>query len=273
MGDTPPLDCIASPHCARIADAVVGDRLHGPARAVHRRSSGRPDARFSMTQLCARYGISRKTGYKWPARYAEKGRRRLTDRSRAPHHCPHRIADAVADLICQARVAHLDWGADSSSTGSRRGTRSSTRGRRSVPPLTCSQGPIPHGRRGLPLSAHHRRSAHAGSRQLPRPALDPNRDGAAGVRAGLPRVWAAAGDPHRQRCAVRHAGDPRAFLSERLVDAARHSVPTPPARSSTEKRGPRADASHTQAPRDSAGPGDVPRPAADLRCVPWGVQH
>jgi transposase InsO family protein len=46
------------------------------------------------------------------ARYAEEGRRGLTDRSRAPHHCPHRIADAVADLICNARVAHPDWGAD-----------------------------------------------------------------------------------------------------------------------------------------------------------------
>jgi len=28
---------------------------------------------FSMTELCQRYGISRRTGYKWARRYEEKG--------------------------------------------------------------------------------------------------------------------------------------------------------------------------------------------------------
>ena len=37
---------------------------------------------FSMTELCARYGISRKTGYKWLGRYGEQGRAGLGDRSR-----------------------------------------------------------------------------------------------------------------------------------------------------------------------------------------------
>ena len=67
---------------------------------------------LSVTQLCARYGISRKTGYKWLGRYAEGGRRGLGDRSRAPHHCPHRIGDGIAELICAARTAHPDWGAE-----------------------------------------------------------------------------------------------------------------------------------------------------------------
>jgi putative transposase len=67
---------------------------------------------LSVTQLCARYGISRKTGYKWLARYADGGRRGLGDRSRAPHHCPHRIAEAIAALICAARDTHPDWGAE-----------------------------------------------------------------------------------------------------------------------------------------------------------------
>jgi transposase-like protein len=48
--------------------------------------------RFTMSELCARYGISRRVGYKWLARYKEEGRRGLRDRSRAPHHCPHRIS-------------------------------------------------------------------------------------------------------------------------------------------------------------------------------------
>ena len=55
---------------------------------------------FTFTELCARYGISRKTGYKWLARFATDGRRGLADRSHAPHTCPHRIAAAVADLLC-----------------------------------------------------------------------------------------------------------------------------------------------------------------------------
>jgi putative transposase len=42
------------------------------------------DDRFTMTELCARYGISRKTGYKWLTRYAEEGRRGLA--IRVPQH-------------------------------------------------------------------------------------------------------------------------------------------------------------------------------------------
>ena len=55
---------------------------------------------YAMAELCDRYGISRKTGYKWLARYAEEGRQGLGDRSRAPHHCPHRIPEALATLLC-----------------------------------------------------------------------------------------------------------------------------------------------------------------------------
>lgn len=65
---------------------------------------------YPMTDLCERYSISRKTGYKWLARFAEEGRRGLQDRSRAPHHCPHRIPREVAQLICAARRAHPSWG-------------------------------------------------------------------------------------------------------------------------------------------------------------------
>jgi transposase InsO family protein len=63
-----------------------------------------------MTELSARYGISRKTGYKWLSRFDEGGRTGLQDRSRAPLHCPHRIADETARLICEARRLHPNWG-------------------------------------------------------------------------------------------------------------------------------------------------------------------
>jgi transposase InsO family protein len=68
------------------------------------------EALFSMTELCARFGISRKTGYKWLARFAQGGRRAMGDQSRAPHHCPHRIPADLAQLICDARRRHPDWG-------------------------------------------------------------------------------------------------------------------------------------------------------------------
>jgi len=65
---------------------------------------------YSRSELCARYGISCKTGYKWLERFADGGRRGLADRSRAPHTCPHRISDVVAEHLCQARKKHPDWG-------------------------------------------------------------------------------------------------------------------------------------------------------------------
>ena len=65
---------------------------------------------YPRAELCARYGISRKTGYKWLARFEADVRRGLADRSHAPHLCPHRIAPAMAALLCAARRKHPDWG-------------------------------------------------------------------------------------------------------------------------------------------------------------------
>src|SRR3989442_15792172 len=47
---------------------------------------------YTVTELCARYGVSRKTGYKWLARYADVGVAGLAERSRAPASlsAPHR---------------------------------------------------------------------------------------------------------------------------------------------------------------------------------------
>jgi putative transposase len=63
-----------------------------------------------MTELCARFGISRRVGYKWLARYDAEGKAGLHDRSRAPHHRPHRIDDAVAELLVTTRRKHRAWG-------------------------------------------------------------------------------------------------------------------------------------------------------------------
>ena len=63
-----------------------------------------------MTELCARYGVSRNTGYKWLGRYDAQGPAGLGDRSHAPWQCPHKIGADVARAICAARTAHPSWG-------------------------------------------------------------------------------------------------------------------------------------------------------------------
>ena len=67
--------------------------------------------RFTMAEVCARVGVSRKTGYKWIARSAEDGRRGLGDRSRAPHTCPHTLSNTMTELLVTTREAHPFWGA------------------------------------------------------------------------------------------------------------------------------------------------------------------
>jgi putative transposase len=47
---------------------------------------------------------------KWIERYQDDGPEGLRERSRAPHHCPHRISAAMAEAICAARRQHPSWG-------------------------------------------------------------------------------------------------------------------------------------------------------------------
>jgi transposase len=47
--------------------------------------------RFSVTDLCEQFGISRKTGYKHLERYAALGLAGLRPRSHRPHGCPQRV--------------------------------------------------------------------------------------------------------------------------------------------------------------------------------------
>jgi transposase len=67
--------------------------------------------RFTMTELCERYGVSRRIGYKWLARFNEDGKRGLVNRSRRPHTCPTQIRPVLAELLCEFRRLHPDWGA------------------------------------------------------------------------------------------------------------------------------------------------------------------
>ena len=60
--------------------------------------------------ICRRFGVSRRVGYKWVARYQEAGVEGLLDRSRAPLHHPQAIADAMAERCLAVRRAHPSWG-------------------------------------------------------------------------------------------------------------------------------------------------------------------
>jgi putative transposase len=66
---------------------------------------------LSFTELCQRYHISRKTGYKWIARYEAEGPVGLVDRSRRPHASPEQTPDALRKAIIEARRRHPSWGA------------------------------------------------------------------------------------------------------------------------------------------------------------------
>ena len=65
---------------------------------------------FNMTELCQRYGISRKTGYKWIDRYIENGPEALEELSRQPRSSPNKTPDEIEGLIVQTRKRHPTWG-------------------------------------------------------------------------------------------------------------------------------------------------------------------
>jgi len=66
---------------------------------------------FTMTELCARFGISRKTGYKWLGRYEAAGGPGLRDVSRRPHVCPHETPGPLVGALLELRRKHPTWGA------------------------------------------------------------------------------------------------------------------------------------------------------------------
>ena len=65
----------------------------------------------SIVELCADYGISRKTGYRWIDRFIRRGPAGLEDRSRRPAHLPSATPPAVVDALLDLRRRHPTWGA------------------------------------------------------------------------------------------------------------------------------------------------------------------
>lgn len=64
----------------------------------------------NVRQLCRRYRISAKTGYKWLQRFRREGIEGLKDRSRRPKRLPGRCAPQLAEAVLALRREHPTWG-------------------------------------------------------------------------------------------------------------------------------------------------------------------
>ena len=65
---------------------------------------------FTMTELAAQYGISRKTAYKWLERYRADGASGLFDQSRRPEEHPNATDPELVEALLAVRQRHPRWG-------------------------------------------------------------------------------------------------------------------------------------------------------------------
>ncbi len=64
----------------------------------------------SFTSLCSRFGVSRKTGYKWLDRYDRLGPKALDDQSRAPRTRRNAVSSEMVERLLAIRRKHPRWG-------------------------------------------------------------------------------------------------------------------------------------------------------------------
>ena len=81
---------------------AMGERMRFVMAAV--------DNAEGFAGLCRRFGVSRRTGYKWLERYGDEGVEGLKDRSRAPLHHRQALAEKIAERCIAVRHAHPTWG-------------------------------------------------------------------------------------------------------------------------------------------------------------------
>ena len=63
-----------------------------------------------VTEVAARFGVSRQSVHTWVRRYAEGGLGALADRSRRPESSPHQVPPEVEAAVCEIRREHAKWG-------------------------------------------------------------------------------------------------------------------------------------------------------------------
>jgi transposase InsO family protein len=74
-------------------------------RAVLEAAAGVP-----VTEVAARYEVSRQSVHAWIARYREGGLGALADRPRRPGTCPHQVGAEIEAAVCELRREHPRWG-------------------------------------------------------------------------------------------------------------------------------------------------------------------
>src|SRR4051794_18714757 len=66
---------------------------------------------YGVAEMARRYGISRKTAYKWVGRYEREGLSGLTERSRAPHDHPNELSEEMVERILGLKARWPSFGA------------------------------------------------------------------------------------------------------------------------------------------------------------------
>lgn len=64
----------------------------------------------NVAELCRRFGISRKTGYKWLGRHRQDPAASLQDRSHRPDRLREPTGEPLEALVLQTRQDHPAWG-------------------------------------------------------------------------------------------------------------------------------------------------------------------
>jgi transposase len=64
----------------------------------------------SLTEVAARYGVSRQSVHTWMGRYRAGGLAGLQDRSHRPTNSPDKTSAEVEAALCQLRRTHPGWG-------------------------------------------------------------------------------------------------------------------------------------------------------------------
>lgn len=65
----------------------------------------------NMSDLCHRFNITRRTGYKWLRRYQDEGLIGLVDKSRRPEKFPNQTAENIDQYVVGLRENDPEWGA------------------------------------------------------------------------------------------------------------------------------------------------------------------
>ena len=112
--------------------------------------------RFAMSELCARYGVSRRIGYKRLARYDADGRRGLADRRHVPHHARTRSSPPWRRCSSRSGVRIRTGARGSSSRGKNSGCHACAS-------VAACNDPVPCLHQGLRCPANARNSAAARS--------------------------------------------------------------------------------------------------------------